>query len=90
MGIRPIGPYPSLIAFVRALPSFCWQSFQEVLTMAETLDDSVCPFVLKVTISKVLKEGAIEKSFCNPLFYNGERKNIMKYKGVEKTPIQAP
>lgn len=44
---------------VKHLPSFCWQTWDEILTMLEQIDEDIDAFCLRATLSKLKKRGII-------------------------------
>lgn len=73
--------HKSLRAFLSALPSFCWQSGFEILTMVEQLNEDISAEVVKQTVCRLAREGWIDREVM-PVRV-GKRKTIFKYKGKD-------
>ena len=74
---KRMGTHKSLRAFLRALPSFCYQTSFEILTLAEQDDENILPHVLFIELCKLARAGEIERT---PIRYATGGRHVMAYK----------
>ena len=68
--------------FLRALPSFCWQTYAEVLTFSEMVDEEISPDVVLVELCRLARAGQIERRVETACYFD-KRRSRFKYKGRE-------
>lgn len=76
-----LGKHKSLRAFLRALPSFCWQTNHEILLMLEQVYEDIDAVTVNQTIFLLARTGQIDREICLALGRAGKRKEQFKYKG---------
>lgn len=85
MSGRPYQPTSKII--LRYLPSFCFQTAFEILTMLEGVDEDIDPFCVNVLLCRLSSMGKIERRLIRcPIRTKGAgRRTSVEYRAIQTT-----